>query len=169
MSERASEREKKRAWVLTTSLIFMLMHFAALCFHFPPLCPPRSGARHTRLSQGEGRAARENEERDKWGGKKEEKTTGQTSRQANTKALFFFFLCAIKGVTYLLARGEDEESNNGKAGRTRRKREKAQRGTESTHQRQAERGINERGGERRQGKVTLDTHEQRESERGRLG
>lgn len=46
--------------------------------------------------------------------------------------------------------------------RTRNKREKAQRGTESAHQRQAERGINERGGERRQGKATLTyTHRER--------
>ena len=34
--ERGREREK-RVWILMTSLIFMLMHFAALCFHFPPL------------------------------------------------------------------------------------------------------------------------------------
>lgn len=41
--------------------------------------------------------------------------------------------------------------------RTRNKREKAQKVIESAHGRQAERGINERGGERRQGKATL-TH-----------
>lgn len=47
------------------------------------------------------------------------------------------------------------------------KREKAEKVIESAHESQADRGINERGGERRQGKVTL-THAQRESE-GDLG
>ena len=64
----------------------MLMHFAALCFHFPPLCLPEPRARHTRPSQAEGRAAREKEEKDKW--KKEEKATDQTSKQGYTKAFF---------------------------------------------------------------------------------
>lgn len=63
------------------------MHFAALCFHFPSLCLPESRARHTRPSQGEGRAARENKEKDKWG-RKEEKTISQTSEQDNTKKAF---------------------------------------------------------------------------------
>ncbi len=46
--------------------------------------------------------------------------------------------------------------------RARNKREKAQRGIEREHERQAERGINEWGGERRQGKATLThTHSER--------
>lgn len=96
----------------------MLMHFAALCFHFPLLCLRESRARHTRPNPGEGRAARENEEKDKWG-KKEEKTTDQTSKQANTKA----FLCVLKGVTYLILAGEEDKERhrrgNGRAERAR--------------------------------------------------
>lgn len=96
----------------------MLMHFAALCFHFPPLCLPESRARHTRPSQGEGRAAREDEETDKWGGKEEEKTTGQTSEQATTKAFFVcnkkrsnlpFFFYYLNFFFIILAGEEDEE------------------------------------------------------------
>lgn len=53
--------------------------------------------------------------------------------------------------------------------RARNKRETAQKVIESAHESQAERGINERGGERRQGKATLThTLTQRESE-GDLG
>lgn len=58
-----------------------------------------------------------------------------------------------RGTKRETAKREDQE-------RTRNKRVKAQRSTESTHERQAKRGINERGGER---KATL-THAQRESE-----
>lgn len=116
--EGGKEREReKRVWVLTTSLIFMLMHFAALCFHFPPLCLPESRAHHTRPSQGEGRAARENEEKDKWwkGGK-----NNWPNKQTNTKA---FFCVVIKGITYLILAGEeDKERRKGRNGRTERAR-----------------------------------------------
>lgn len=102
----------------------------------------------------------------KTSGKKEEKTTRRTSEQAKTKP----FLCVIKGVTYLSGllkntrRGTKRKTAEREGQeRTRNKRAKAQKVIESTHERQAQSGINERGGERRQGKVTL-THAQRESE-----
>lgn len=104
--------------------------------------------------------------RKKISGEKEEKTTGQISKQANTKA----FLCVIKGGTYLILAGEEHEERrkkgNSKAERTRNKRQKATRGIEGANERKAERGINERGGERSQGKATL-TH--MHTERERLG
>lgn len=145
----------------------MLMHFAALCFHFPPLCLPESRARHTRPSQGEGRAAREDEETDKWGGREEEKTTGQTSEQATTKAFFvcnkkrsnlpFFFIYLNFFLPSWLARKTRREGcesgENGRAERARKseKSEEKRLGEAQAHERQAERGINERGGEGRQG------------------
>lgn len=66
------------------------------------------------------RGGQQGRTRKKTSGKKEEETTGQTSKQANTKA----FLCVIKGVTYLILAGEEDEEKhkrgNGKAERARK-------------------------------------------------
>lgn len=53
--------------------------------------------------------------------------------------------------------------------RTRNKRVKAQRGTECTHERQAKRGINERGGERKATLTHTHTHRVSEGDLGEAG
>lgn len=110
----------------------------------------------THPSQGEGRAAREDEEKDKWG-KKEEKTTGQTSKQPNThrkkKAFFVFF--NVKGVTtYLILAEEDQRCRGRKrqSGQSKKepgiRREKTQREVQRAHTKGRRKEESMRGEER---------------------
>lgn len=95
MSERGRERERK------TSLGFndiSNIHADAFCcfvLSFSAALPVRvSSSPCAPAREREGQRGRTSK---KTSGKKEEKTTRRTSKQAKTKA----FLCVIKGVTYL--------------------------------------------------------------------
>lgn len=116
------------------------MHFAALCFHFPPLrrqspeLDERTSARQRGGQQGTAR------DEISEGGKKEE-DLNKCERQPN---YFFFCLWIIRGATYLILTSRENDGKRIKRGRKWRR-----------NRRRTERGINEGGGERRHGKAAL--------------
>lgn len=108
--------------------------------------------------------------RKKTSGEKEENTTSQSSKQANTK----IFLCLIKEVTYLILAGEEDEERrkkrNGEAERARKTRTEEGEGWESHRERTRKPGgqRNQWEGRREEaGEGNSDTRTEREW--GRLG
>lgn len=90
--------------------------------------------------------------------------TKQLAKQESKKTQKPFFVCdkrsSLPYSDWRRERGEKQQEGRSRKAKAEIRKRKL-RDTESAHKRQAESGINERGGERRQGKATL-THALRE-------